>query len=112
MWLHDLILAHGVAGTTPRNTEAEATARGDTKMVTRVSEDLRIDPRLKVALGGFEPIAGRNVSSREELLAEENSESASERYDTMFAMMNSRDTEDIAPTAGLTSTSAQIISQP
>jgi acetyl esterase len=81
-------------------------------MVTRVSEDLRIDPRLKAALGGFEPIVGRDVSSRDELLAEENSKSAKALYDAMFAMMNSRDTEEIAPTSGLTSTSTQVISQP
>jgi hypothetical protein len=31
---------------------------GEAKMVTNVSEDLRIDPRLKAALGGFEPMTG------------------------------------------------------
>ena len=43
-----------------------------------------------------------DVASREELLAQESTPEVRALYDSMFAMMDSRDREDLAPSDGLT----------
>jgi acetyl esterase len=81
-------------------------------MPSKLSQDPRIDPRIKAALGDFETVSGRSVASREELLVEENSAEARQRYDSMYAMMESRGTEDIASSSGLSVRSYQVFSKP
>jgi acetyl esterase len=71
-------------------------------MASKLAQDPRIDPRIKALLGAMdEPVAAGDAASREEMLAEENSEAGNARYAAMKAMIDGWDNEDIAPSAGL-----------
>lgn len=71
-------------------------------MTTRIANDPRIDPRIKAVFGALpDPPAGRDVASREALLAEQATEAANAEAavrDAMFAML---DNEEVAPSRGL-----------
>jgi acetyl esterase len=81
-------------------------------MVSRLQHDPRIDPRIKKAFGELHLTPARDVSSREELLREELSPEAQARYASMFAMMETADSEDIAPSAGLRTFEQKVRSTP
>ena len=73
--------------------------------MTKISDDPRIDPRIKAAFGMMpdsEPLA--DVASREEVLDLMNSPEATEQRETMLAVMQSLDIDAIAPADGLTIT--------
>ncbi len=80
--------------------------------MSKLSEDARIDPRLKAVFGTMATLGGRNVSSREELLARAHSERAIAGRAALAAFMERADTEEIAPSAGLSVTVEQFESQP
>ena len=72
-------------------------------MTSNIALDTRLDPRIKAAFAGIDLGAVRpNVSSREELLAQENTPEALAAQDRQNALFNAMDSEDIAPSAGLT----------
>lgn len=72
-------------------------------MANRIVTDPRIDPRIKAVFAAFpDPLPGRDVGSREELLAEQSTEqamAAAAAQDTLFAML---DNEAVASSRGLT----------
>ncbi|WP_411818626.1 alpha/beta hydrolase [Hyphococcus sp. DH-69] len=64
--------------------------------------DPRIDPRIKSALGErLRATPGTDVLSREDLLAEQESEAAAERAEALKASRAQMNTEEVAPSAGL-----------
>ena len=75
-------------------------------------DDPRIDPRLKTLLGSFDLPAGKDAANREELLAEANTAEAKGLRERMEAMMEMADTEEIAPSKGLSIRTERFTSQP
>ena len=78
----------------------------------RITEDPRIDPRIKALFGAMELAPARNVASREELLASANSKDAVAAGEALRGFLEMCDNEQIAPSAGLTTTDYSIPSQP
>ncbi len=78
----------------------------------RITEDPRIDPRIKALFGSMELGAQRNAASREELLASANSKEALAAGEAMRGFLDMCDTEAIAPSTGLAITEHQFESQP
>src|SRR5579859_5204059 len=74
----------------------------DDIMASKLLADPRIDPRIKAVLGAWPeaPNPG-DAASRDQLLAEVNSEAAKARQAGMQAFMDAVDNEAIAPSAGL-----------
>ncbi|MGD0191311.1 MAG: alpha/beta hydrolase fold domain-containing protein [Rhizomicrobium sp.] len=82
-------------------------------MTNKIATDPRIDPRIKALLGAA-PLdtSWRDVSSREEALARENSEEGKARTAAMTAMFDMVDNESVAPSAGLKVTVETFRSEP
>ncbi|HEX9065693.1 MAG TPA: alpha/beta hydrolase [Streptosporangiaceae bacterium] len=81
-------------------------------MAYDIAADIRLDPRIKAILAGLALEAGGDVGSREELLAEANSEAAKQEAERFKVFMDLCDTEEAAPSAGLRVYSEKIESQP
>jgi acetyl esterase len=81
-------------------------------MAYDIAADIRIDPRLKALLAGLPAEPARSVDSREALVAELNSEEARQHAAAFRAFMELCDTEEIAPSAGLTIHTEKIVSAP
>ena len=81
--------------------------------MSRIAEDPRIDPRIKNLFGAldFAP-ALSDASSREELLAEASTEQAIAARQMMTAFLGTCDTEEIAPSDGLTTSEHTVVSEP
>jgi acetyl esterase len=82
-------------------------------MTSKLELDPRIDPRIKAFLAGTD--LGRvrpNVSSREELLAQEHTPAAMAAQDHVNALFNAMDSEDLAPSTGLTVRTETFTSSP
>jgi acetyl esterase/lipase len=69
--------------------------------MSKILNDPRIDPRIKTFMGALPTSSASDVASREELLAEVNSEEAQAAQAQMTAIMDMIDNEEIAPSAGL-----------
>ena len=69
--------------------------------MSKLSEDPRIDPRIKALFGGFDLPTEADVASREELIERSNSAEARAQFEGLQAFMAMCDTEEIAPSAGL-----------
>ena len=71
-------------------------------MTSKLVSDPRIDPRIKAIFGAMPPaMATADVASREELLAQENSEAGRARAAEVTQMLEMVDNEQVAPSAGL-----------
>src|SRR5260370_36426154 len=81
-------------------------------MAYDIAADVRLDPRLKAIVAGIRLEAGRDVDSRETLLAEENSEEARKQAELFRSFMDLCDTEEAAPSAGLRVHTEKVISAP
>ncbi|MEO8224282.1 MAG: alpha/beta hydrolase [Gammaproteobacteria bacterium] len=81
-------------------------------MASKILDDPRIDPRIKAMFGRFDAPPAGNAASREELLAELNSEPAKQMEAAFKAMLDAADTEEIAPSKGLKIHSERVVSQP
>jgi acetyl esterase/lipase len=81
-------------------------------MASKISEDPRIDPRIKAAFGALEPQPAASVTSREALLEEEHSERGEAVAAGLKAMLETLDREDIAPSAGLAIRTERVVSAP
>jgi acetyl esterase len=82
-------------------------------MTSKLELDTRLDPRIKAYFAGIDLGAAKpNVSSREELLAQENTPEALAAQDHANALFNAMDSEDVAPAAGLTVRTETFISSP
>ncbi len=81
--------------------------------MSKISEDPRIDPRIKAMFGVFDMPAEENASSREELLAEANSEQAiAESQEQMKMFLGAFDFEEMAPSTGLSTSTKKVRSEP
>ncbi|MBJ17943.1 MAG: esterase [Deltaproteobacteria bacterium] len=78
----------------------------------KISEDPRIDPRIKALFGQMALAAGEDVKSREELLERANSEVARASAEGFRAFMELCDDESIAPSEGLEIETREFISEP
>ncbi len=79
---------------------------------TKMTEDPRIDPRIKALVGFLDPPAPANVASREQLLEEANTEEAVAVRRLVTAFLGMCDTEEVAPSTGLTVTEHVVVSAP
>ena len=79
---------------------------------SKINDDPRIDPRLKALLGAMAIPAFKSVANREELLEQANSEESRAAVAALKGFMEMCDNEDIAPSAGLTITTREFISEP
>ena len=80
--------------------------------MSKVSEDKRLDPRVKAIISMMETIPAKDVVDRESMIRETNSEEAKERLAKMVEFMEMADNEDISPSAGLTIRTEKVISAP
>ncbi|MXX47525.1 MAG: alpha/beta hydrolase [Chloroflexi bacterium] len=80
--------------------------------MSKLSEDRRIDPRLKALFGGFDLPAAEDVASREELIERANSAESRAQFEGLMGFMAMCDTEEIAPSTGLTVTTETFTSSP
>lgn len=80
--------------------------------MSKLTEDPRIDPRIKAAFGHWPVVRGRDMASRDEVLRANNSDKAVAGRAAMTAFMNKVDTEELAPSTGLTITEETFTSQP
>jgi acetyl esterase/lipase len=81
-------------------------------MASKVAEDPRIDPRIKAMFGAFDLPNLGNVSSREELLAQETSNEALAAVADLKAFLDSVDNEEVASSKGLSVRTVQFTSSP
>jgi acetyl esterase len=82
-------------------------------MSADLKTDPRIDPRIKATMGMMAGgVAQADASSRDELLEEANSEAAKALQEGMRGFMGLCDTEEIAPSTGLTIKTHEIVSAP
>lgn len=81
-------------------------------MAYDVAADPRLDPRIKAILAAVAMEGAGDVGSRDELLAQANSESARQEAERFRTFMEMCDTEEAAPSAGLRVHSEKAVSQP
>ncbi len=81
-------------------------------MTPDIAHDGRLDPRLRTLLEHFPRTTLNDVTNRGELLAEANSPQAIAARDAFRVIQDMCDTEEAAPSAGLSVTTAQFISDP
>jgi acetyl esterase len=81
--------------------------------VPTIDDDPRIDPRIKAGFGAMGSMpAVADAASREELLAEASTDTAVAQRAMLTAFLGLCDTEEIAPSKGLSVTEHTITSQP
>ena len=84
-------------------------------MGNRIVDDARIDPRIKAVFGAFDQTGAASLgdaTSREQLLEEANTEEAIAQRKMMTAFLDLCDTEETAPSQGLTVTDHRVVSEP
>jgi acetyl esterase/lipase len=81
-------------------------------VASTLQQDDRIDPRIKAMMGSFPPARQSDVASREALLEEANSEQARALREGLKAFMSLCDTEEIAPSKGLSVETREFVSAP
>jgi hypothetical protein len=78
-----------------------------------VSNDPRIDPRIKTVLGALgTPGGGGDAESREQLLAEANTDEAIAQRAMITTLLAAADNEEIAPSKGLNVTEHSVVYAP
>jgi acetyl esterase len=80
--------------------------------MTKIANDPRLDPRIKAMLGAFDLPAQGDIASREEMVAEMNSEQARAMSAQIEAMFEAFDNEDLAPSKGLCVSEESLVAQP
>ncbi len=81
--------------------------------MSKLTDDPRIDPRIKAVFGAMPDLAGGgDATSREEMVRQANSDEAKARAAGMEAFLSVCDTEEIAPSAGLAITDKSFTSSP
>ena len=81
-------------------------------MSSKLSEDQRIDPRIRLTMGAMPTIAAQDAPNREAILDKANSENATAAQKQMKGFLDLCDTEEIAPSKGLTIESHTLESAP
>ena len=80
--------------------------------VSKLAQDPRVDPRIKAVFATFELPPPKSVANRQEMLAEEATEPATARAAGMKAFLDAMDTEEIAPSTGLSVRTERFTSSP
>lgn len=80
--------------------------------MSKISDDPRIDPRIKAAMGAFPSSPQADVQNREELLAEVNAPAAVAAREQMAGFFEMMDNEEVAPSDGLSIDTHTFTSQP
>jgi len=80
--------------------------------MTKLSDDPRIDPRLKALLASIPAMSRRDVTSRDELVAEANSPEALATLEQMKGLFDLMDNEEVAPSTGLDISTREFSSEP
>ena len=80
--------------------------------MSKLSDDPRIDPRIKAVMGGFNIPPPQDAASREELIERANTAEAIAVREGLAAFMAMCDTEEVAPSEGLTITTETFTSSP
>lgn len=81
-------------------------------MTSKISQDPRIDPRIKTLFGAMTMTVAGDVASREELLAAEITEQGKAAAAMMKALFDSFADETLAPSKGLRITTERVKSEP
>jgi hypothetical protein len=81
-------------------------------MTPDIAHDRRLDPRLRRLLEHFPRTALGDVAGREELLAEANTPAAIAGRDAFRVIQGLCDTEEAAPSAGLSVSTTHFASEP
>jgi acetyl esterase len=98
---------------TEMSNQSETTAPAKASTPSKVETDPRLDPRIKKVFAGMPaPLEKPNVSSREELLEQENSPAALAALARQAAFFDSMDSEEVAPSAGLSVRTETLTSSP
>jgi acetyl esterase len=79
---------------------------------SKIDNDPRLDPRIKALVGAINMPPAKDVTSREEMLEKANSEEAKATMAGFKGFMDMCDTEDIAPSTGLSISSREFTSEP
>jgi len=82
------------------------------RRMSKLSEDPRIYPRLKALMGNWPVPRARDAASREEVLERNGSEKAVAGRAAMLRFADRADTEEIAPSTGLTVSEETFTSEP
>ena len=80
--------------------------------MSKMKEDLRIDPRIKAVLGDFPALGFADVASRQQALDEANTPDAVAEREAAEAMFEMIDNEAVAPSAGLEISTHEFTSSP
>ena len=80
--------------------------------MSKLSEDRRIDPRIKAMFGALDTPPQPTASSREELLAIMNSPEALAGNEALLGFLATADNEEVAPSAGLEISTVTFESEP
>jgi acetyl esterase/lipase len=92
---------------------ATAPTPREEQLVSKLTDDPRIDPRIKAVFGAFDmTMSMDDAASREELLAEASTEQAQAARQMMTAFLGMCDTEEVASSEGLTVTEHVLASEP
>jgi acetyl esterase/lipase len=83
-----------------------------TGLMPDITNDKRLDPRLKALLAAMPYVPPTNVDSRDEMLAEANEPAAVAARQLMTAMFDAMDSEEIAPSTGLDVSVHDVTSSP
>jgi len=81
-------------------------------LMSKISDDPRIDPRVKAVMGAFPETNASDVENRQVLLDEANTPEALAAQQQMKVMFDMIDTEEVAPSAGLDISTHEFLSQP
>ena len=77
-----------------------------------IANDPRLDPRIRRLLEFFPSSTLKDVANREELLAEANTPEARESREAFRSVQDMCDTEEAAPSTGLSVSTTQFVSEP
>ena len=80
--------------------------------MSKITEDPRIDPRIKALMGAFPDTGLPNAASRQQMLDEANTPEAIAMRIAMKGMFDIVDNEDVSPSAGLDISVHEFTSQP
>ena len=80
--------------------------------MSKLTDDPRIDPRIKAVMGDFPDTARDDAPSREVMLKEANTDDAVAAREAMKGMLDLVDNEDVAPSAGLSVSTHEFTSAP
>ncbi len=80
--------------------------------MSKITDDPRIDPRIKALMGAFPSGSPDDIESREALLEETNRPEAVASREAIKTMLDALDSEEVAPSGGLDISDVEFTSQP